>query len=143
MLHHNHRTLGGMGQGRGRRKKRYPVLAVLATFMALWAFSPAIHHVVMGFHKVYIRSLFFSIERPKHCPPNTPAPADIADDGPIANLPPADTKDLPGVVPVGRKPKVGIISLCDHNVDAICSASVANKQAGHRSLGPLTTPPLV
>ena len=28
-----------------------------------------------------------------------------------------------------RQPKIGIISLCDHNVDAICSASVANKQA--------------
>jgi hypothetical protein len=55
--------------------------------------------------------------------PSTPAPQDIADDGPIANLPPADLKDLPGLVP-DRKPKVGIISLCDHNVDAICSASV-------------------
>lgn len=126
--HHHHRTLGGLGQGRSRRKKRYPILAILAAAMTLWVFSPAIHHVVTGFHKVYIRSLFFSIERPEHCPPSTPAPQDIADDGPIANLPPADLTDLPGLVP-DRKPKVGIISLCDHNVDAICSASVANKQA--------------
>ena len=68
----HHRTLGGMGQGRGRRKKRWPVLAILAAFMMLWVLSPAIHHIVMGFHKVVIRSMFFSIERPKHCPPSTP-----------------------------------------------------------------------
>ena len=58
-----------------------------------------------------------------------PRPSDLADDDPIVGLPPADLKDLPGEIPTGRKPKIGIISLCDHSVDAICSASVANKQA--------------
>ena len=127
--YHGHaRTLGGMGTGRSRRKKRYPVLAVFIVLMVLWVFSPALHHIVMGFHKVVIRSMFFSIERPRHCPPNTPAPQEVADDAPIPSLPPADMKDLPGRMP-DRKSKVGIVSLCDHNVDAICSASVANKQA--------------
>ena len=121
-------TLGGSGKAR-RRKKRYPILATLVVLMVLWVFSPAIHHIVMGFHKVFIRGLFFSIERPEHCLPSTPAPSDLADDDPIVGLPPADLKDLPGEIPTGRKPKIGIISLCDHNVDAICSASVANKQA--------------
>ena len=52
----------------------------------------------------------------------TPAPQDIADDEPISTLPPADKTGLPGEVK--KKPKIGIISLCDHNVDSICSASV-------------------
>ena len=122
-------TLSGKGAGRGRRKKRYPTLALLAALMVLWVFAPAIHHVVTGVHKVFIRGYLFSIERPHHCLPSTPAPQDLADDDPIANLPPADLADLPGEIPAGRKPKVGIVSLCDHNVDAICAASVANKQA--------------
>ena len=121
-------TLSGKGKQRRRLRKRYPTLAILATLMVLWTFSTAIYHVVMGFQKVYIRSMFFSIERPHYCPPSTPAPQDIADDDPIEGLPPADMKDLPSPIPSG-KPKVGIVSLCDHNVDAICSASVANKQA--------------
>ena len=124
-----HGTLSGSGKARRRRKKRYPILAVLMALMVLWVFSPAIHHVVMGVHKVFIRGLFFSIDRPEQCSPSPPAPSDLADDDPIVGLPPADLKDLPGEIPSGRKPKIGIISLCDHNVDAICSASVANKQA--------------
>jgi|TARA_B100001142_G_scaffold23311_1_gene21339 hypothetical protein len=124
-----HPTLSGKGAGRGRRKKRYPTLALLAVLMVLWVFAPAIHHVVTGVHKVFIRGYLFSIERPHHCLPSTPAPQDLADDDPIAALPPADLADLPGEIPLGRKPKVGIVSLCDHNVDAICAASVANKQA--------------
>ena len=121
-------TLSGSGKARGRRKKRYPVLFLLGLLMTVWVFAPAIHHVVTGIHKVFIRGLLFKIDRPDVCLPSTPAPSDLADDDPIEGLPAADLTDLPGTIPTGRPAKVGIISLCDHNVDAICAASVANKQ---------------
>ena len=121
-------TLSGSGKAR-RRKRRYPVLALLATLMTLWVFAPAIHHVVTGIHKVFIRGLLFSIDRPEKCLPSTPAPSALADDDPIAGLAAADLTDLPGEIPRERAQKIGIISLCDHNVDAICAASIANKQA--------------
>ncbi len=121
-------TLSGSGKAR-RRKRRYPVLALLASLMTLWVFAPAIHHVVTGIHKVFIRGLLFSIDRPEKCLPSTPAPSALADDDPIAGLAAADLTDLPGEIPRERAQKIGIISLCDHNVDAICAASIANKQA--------------
>ena len=120
--------MSGSGKARGRRKKRYPVLFLLGLLMTVWVFAPAIHHVVTGIHKVFIRGLLFKIDRPDVCLPSTPAPSDLADDDPIEGLPAADLTDLPGTIPTGRPAKVGIISLCDHNVDAICAASVANKQ---------------
>ena len=104
------------------------MLALLAVLMTACVFAPAIHHIVTGIHKVFIRGLLFTIDRPEKCLPSTPAPSDLADDDPIVGLPAADLTDLPGEIPVGRPPKIGIISLCDHNVDAICAASIANKQ---------------
>ena len=80
-------------------------MALLATLMTLWVFAPAIHHVVTGIHKVFIRGLLFKIDRPEKCLPSTPAPSDLADDDPIVGLPAADLTDLPGEIPRGRAPK--------------------------------------
>ena len=121
-------TLSGSGKAR-RLKRRYPVLLLLATLMMLCVFAPAIHHILTGIHKVFIRGLLFSIDRPEKCLPSTPAPSNLADDDLIVGLPAADLTDLPGEIPSDRSQKIGIISLCDHNMEALCMASIANKQA--------------
>ena len=121
-------TLSGSGKAR-RLKRRYPVLLLLATLMMLCVFAPATHHILTGIHKVIIRGLLFSIDRPEKCLPSTPAPSNLADDDPIVGLSAADLTDLPGEIPSDRSQKIGIISLCDHNMEGICAASIANKQA--------------
>lgn len=97
----------------------------LALFM--WAFGPFVRKIIAGFNKVYMRRWFYPIARPYPCVPDAPAPKSLVDSSAIESLVPADLTNLPGLRP--KNFKIGLISLCDEGVEAICAESTANKQA--------------
>ena len=114
-------------RGRRRGEARRSRLGWLCVVMAMWTFGPFVHKIIQGFGKVYVRRWFYPIERPDRCAGNSPAPARLVDNSPLPGLLPADMTNLPGLRP--QKLKVGLLSLCDGGVEAICAESMANKQA--------------
>ena len=116
----------GSGRARGDERERSRLRWACALAF-VWAFGPFARKCVEGFNKVYMRRWFYPIERPERCAANSPAPARLVDNAPLPDLLPADMTNLPGLRP--QKLKVGLISLCDSGVEAICAESMANKQA--------------
>ena len=116
----------GSGRARGDERERSRLRWACALAF-VWAFGPFARKCVEGFNKVYMRRWFYPIERPVPCQPTAGAPKSLLDNEPIPELLPADLTNLPGLRP--KTFKVGIISLCDSGVEAICAQSTANKQA--------------
>ena len=113
---------------RGRAgRRRVSRLRWMFIALTLWMYGPFIHKIIGGFNKVYMRRWFHPIERPYPCEATALAPKNLVDNSPISNLLPADMTNLPGLRP--QQLKVGIITLCDAGVEAICAESTANKQA--------------
>jgi hypothetical protein len=134
-----HSGTGGSNQGTtskqrrdGRQQRRRALrnrsrLIWVAALVFFWAFGPLLHKVIQGFNKVYMRRWFYPIDRPYPCQPTSLAPPELIDNKPLPSLLPADMTNLPGLRP--KKLRIGIISLCDDGVEAICETSTANKQA--------------
>ena len=113
---------------RGRAgRRRVSRLRWMFIALTLWMYGPFIHKIIGGFNKVYMRRWFHPIERPYPCEATALAPKNLVDNSPISNLLPPDMTNLPGLRP--QHLKVGIITLCDAGVEAICAESTANKQA--------------
>ena len=109
------------------RRRQYRPLLISFALLLLWNALPPVRNIILGFYKVNVRPLLHPLARPKPCLPHTLAPPELTDSEIFPFLAPSDLSGLPGYSK--KRPKVGIVSLCDHNVDAICGASVANKKA--------------
>lgn len=119
---------GSKGSRDGRREaERTSRLWWVCAAVLVWTFGPFAYKCAQGFNKVYGRRWFDPVERPVPCEPTSAAAAKLVDNSPLPGLLPADMTNLPSLLP--KKFKIGMISLCDDGVEAICAQSMANKQA--------------